>query len=602
VSRLRAQTLPRRGRFFPIPATPPATQQAIPFIEPSGPRPRMTPRPRRGRFWYAPPAMQAPLALIEPSGPRPRMTARQRRGQFFPVVAPQPRQSSPTASMTLSASQTGAHAGGGSSVTAAMSLAGSQTGVHVSGGVSHTAAMALSATRSGAKNASGSRTAAMVLAGSYASPFHASSSTRTAAMASAGSYSAPFHAAFSSRTAAMALATSYVAVHTSGGVLRTAAMVLAGSASGLHIIAEVQPLVARARLVVAYELLMMARIPQQSGPPTFLPIDPIDWTGLSYVDELSKPQQLTAGCTLSNLTDPVKDHLRDMAHQPTELWLYRAGKLVFAGPLFTWQIQQESLTLQASGILGYLQLMRVDTDTVFANADQFSIVTGLINNWENSAYGNFGLDTTSVGTSGVLRDATYLAKEDNFVSQRVAELGKRDNGFDISVDPLTRKLQLWYPQQGIDRSSGEDAIVFDERCITNANVMCSAAPGDVASDAFGVGTNNTGANPTTSTKWDDDLRVRYGRSAVSQTFDGVSEQATLDAHTQALLDARGNALMIPGPDARVTPDTDPSLYDVGDTVFYRLNSLVSVQGGFRVRKRTVTVQKTGQESVSLQFA
>jgi hypothetical protein len=60
--------------------------------------------------------------------------------------------------------------------------------------------------------------------------------------------------------------------------------------------------------------------------------------------------------------------------------------------------------------------------------------------------------------------------------------------------------------------------------------------------------------------------------------------------------------MSPGPDARVTPDTDPSLYDVGDTVFYRLNSLIQVEGGFRLRKRTVTVQKTGQESVSLQFA
>jgi hypothetical protein len=525
-----------------------------------------------------------------------------RRGRFFPPPIASIRQSAANAQMFLFGSQTGVHTGGGVSVTATMTLAGSQTGVHTSGGVSRTAAMVLSASLSGAKNASGSRTATMVLAGSYASPLHATAVTRTAAMTLAASYSAPFHASTTTRTAAMALAAAYTAVHTGGGVSRTALMVLTGSATGVHVVAEVKPLIAKARLVVAYELLMVARIPQQSGAPTFIPVDPIDWTGLSYVDELSKPQQLTAGCTLSNLTDPVKGHLRDLARSPTELWLYRAGKLVFAGPLFTWQIQQESLTLQASGILGYLQLMRVDTDTVFANTDQFSIVTGLINNWENSAYGNFGVDTTSVGTSGVLRDATYLAKEDNFVSQRVAELGKRDNGFDISVDPLTRKLQLWYPQQGVDRSIGEDAIVFDERCITNANVMCSAAPGDVASDAFGVSTNNTGADTRMSTKWNDDLRVRYGRSAVSATFDGVSEQATLDAHTQALLDARGNALMIPGPDARVTPDTDPSLYDVGDTVFYRLNSLIQVEGGFRLRKRTVTVQKTGQESVSLQFA
>lgn len=502
--------------------------------------------------------------------------------------------------MTLSASQTGVH-DSTTTRTATMVLAGTYTASSARAD-SRTATMVLSATQAGAKDITGTRTAAMVLAASLSGTAHSATTTRTATMVLAGSISGTVHSAVSARTASMVLTTSYTAVHTSGGVTRTATMVLAASTVGFHPIVEIKAVVQRASLVVRYELLCVARIPSQSGAPTLIPVDPIDWTGLSYVDELMRPQQLTAGCTLSNLTDNVKQHLADLARQPLEMWLYRAGKQVFAGPLRTWQVQGESLTLQAAGLLDYTTEMVIDADTVFSQVDQFAIAAGLIDTWQNSPYGSRGIDTTSVGVSGVLRDATYLRKEGHIVGRRLEDLGRRENGFDLSVDPSTRKLRLAYPTQGVDRSIGEDAIVFDERNITNANVMCSAAPGDVASDGFGTGTATTGADPTYSTKWNDDLRVRYGRSGVFASFDGVSEQATLDDHVQALVNVRGAALMIPGPDVRVTPDTDLSFYDVGDKVFYRLNSLIKVEGGFRLRKRTVTVAKTGQESVSLAFA
>jgi hypothetical protein len=150
----------------------------------------------------------------------------------------------------------------------------------------------------------------------------------------------------------------------------------------------------------------------------------------------------------------------------------------------------------------------------------------------------------------------------------------------------------------VDRSTGEDAIVFDERNVISPNVVCSAAPGDVASEGFGIGTGDTTLYSTESNLA---LRAQYGRSAVTATFDGVTEQATLDAHVQGLIDARGEALLIPGPDVRVTPDSDIGSYDVGDTVSYTLHSLLSVAGGFRLRKRMVTVSPTGQETVSVGF-
>jgi hypothetical protein len=378
---------------------------------------------------------------------------------------------------------------------------------------------------------------------------------------------------------------------------------LIGDLTVMRIITEIarpasSALIARAQPTVVYELVCVARVPQPAGPPLLLEVDPIDWTGLSYSEELSKPPTLNAGCQVSNLTESVLQRLRNLSEQATELWLYREGRLVFAGPLLGWQVQAETLTLQALGLLAYLRLMVVAQDMLFTNKDQFTIATDLIDQWQTLEHGHFGIDITGIAPSGVTRDATYLRNELHNVGQRVEELGGRQNGFDIAVDPASRKLRLSYPLQGVDRSAGEDAIVFDERNVTSPNIICSAAPGDVASEAFGTG---TGGATIYSTRPNLELRARYGRTAVTGTFDGVSRQGTLDAHVQALVDARGQALLIPGPDVRVTPDSDVSAYDVGDTVSYELHSLLGVTGAFRLRKRQVTVSRTGQEAVSVGF-
>ena len=89
-------------------------------------------------------------------------------------------------------------------------------------------------------------------------------------------------------------------------------------------------------------------------------------------------------------------------------------------------------------------------------------------------------EASQAGVSGVTRDATYLAKELHPILKRVQEMGQRINGFDVDVDPASRALQLWFPTRGVDRSTGEDAIVFDTRNITSASTMFSVSPQHVA--------------------------------------------------------------------------------------------------------------------------
>jgi len=350
---------------------------------------------------------------------------------------------------------------------------------------------------------------------------------------------------------------------------------------------------------VAYELVAVARVPQTSGPPLLLEVDPITWTGLSYTEELSKPGTLSAGVNIASLTEPVLQRLRDMESLPTELWLYRQGALIFAGPLLGFQVQSESLTLQAQGLGYYMQWWYLLFDVVANQLDQAAIVKMMCDQWQNQDYGNYGLNTSNIANTGVLRDRTYLAVEGHKIGQRVEELGKAENGFDMEVDPHSRDIRLWYPTQGVDRSEGEDAIIFDSRNVTSGNIVAACTPATVASESIGVGTSRD--TPISSIQTNLELRAKFGRSAIWTTFDGVTEQTTLADHTLAVLNSHSDALLVPGPDVRTTADADISAYGVGDVVKYQLHQRLGVTGSYRVRKRTISVSKIGREKTSVEF-
>lgn len=357
------------------------------------------------------------------------------------------------------------------------------------------------------------------------------------------------------------------------------------------------------RLHVTYELQCIARVNQASGVPSFLEVDQIEWESITWSTTLSQPQDLTARCPLYSFTPPVVHRLNSWSPVlPTELWLFRDGEKVFAGPLKTWRRSGNVVELTALGLLGYLQNMIVLADMRFDQIDQFTIAKALVDQFQGGIpYANVGIDTSTVGVSGKLRDRTYVRNEQHHVARRIEELGAVNGGFDAEINPQTRKLQLWYPSKGVDRSTGNDAIVFDDRNITTPDVMFSVAPGDLASEAFGTSSASGADTALWSAQSNLELRAAYGAAAVMGSWQDISEQATLDDHTRALLDARDQPLIVPGPRTRVTPDADLSAYDVGDLVRFEMDPAFGVQGAWRIRKRSVTVESSGQEFVDLEF-
>lgn len=378
---------------------------------------------------------------------------------------------------------------------------------------------------------------------------------------------------------------------------------LRGSAFGQRIITEVaNAILPRADNTTKYELVAVARIPQTNGPPTFLEVDPLDWVSINWSEELSGIPSMSASVKISSLTDSVKLRLQTPHDLPTELWLYRNGKHIFAGPLLGFNAQDEdSITLESKGLLVYTQMWYVTRDLVYKGIEQFQIVKGLIDQWQELEFGNFGIDTSDLPDSGVRRDVTYNYKELHNVYERILELSKLTDGFDFSIDPAGRNLELWFSQRGVDRSVGEDRIVFDQRNVTSSNIVCSIGPQDLASDAIGTGTGSATDITYVSRYYSPEVRAKYGRVGIMGTFGQVPDQSTLDSYTNAMLIARKEALLIPGPNARVSVDSDIGSYDIGDTVDYQLHSTLDVAGAYRIRKRTVTVRETGTESVSIEF-
>lgn len=347
-----------------------------------------------------------------------------------------------------------------------------------------------------------------------------------------------------------------------------------------------------------YELAAVARTPQSTGAPTLTEIGPIVAPQISWRRALSAPSELRFSCQPDKLSDAVRSRLVALEQLPLEVWLYRDGVVVEAGFVQGYQVQGASVSFFAPGLLGYLAYMGVEADLTFTSEDQFTIGKELVDQSQDLAYGNYGLDTSGIGTSGVDRDRAWRAVDRHGVLQRLLELGQADDGFDVHVDPATRALVFTHPQRGSDLSN---SVFLDARNISDAGTVVSVAPGDLASDAFGVGTG-ADQEPLTSTLTNTDLRESWGRAWVSATFDGVSVQGDLDDHTQALLDARSTHLFLPAPGLIPVAGAEVGDFDEGDTVTYSFDDGLGLRtAAFRLTQLQVDVDVQGRETMAVSF-
>jgi hypothetical protein len=350
-----------------------------------------------------------------------------------------------------------------------------------------------------------------------------------------------------------------------------------------------------------YELVAVARTPQESGPPTLTEVGPIVAPKITWLRDLSGNGSVAFSCQPDKLADDIKLRLRDPLSHPTEVVVYRDGVARMSGFVAGHQLQGEgrqTLSVTCPGLLGYLAYMWVTSDLTFDQIDQTLIGKALVDHWQDQTWGDYGIDTSAITASGVLRDRTYVAREQHQIDRRLRELGAVDGGFDIDIDPATRELILAYPSLGSDLSA---TVILDGRNVTDPGVVMSVAPGDIASEAFGTG--GDGQTAITSIAENTTLRETWGRAGVSKSFDGVTEQATLDDHTATMLNGRAAALLTPGPGLMPVADANVEDFDIGDTVTYEYDAGLGIQSGaFRVASRQVSIDEDGVETMAVSFA
>lgn len=265
------------------------------------------------------------------------------------------------------------------------------------------------------------------------------------------------------------------------------------------------------------------------------------------------------------VADPEQGH---------EVWVVRAGQVVWAGPLWTVDEDEDRITFGALSLEVYLSdwvlYQTLETSgypsedasgpvpgATVVSRDQHLLVKALVDHGQALAGGDRRIDTSTVSASGVLRDRQYAVWEGYDVLTLVRNLSEVDNGPDWWIDPASRQLQL-ASRRGMRRP----ATVFNDR-----NVRRFARRrdrGELATEIVGIG---VGYDQSTlrENRADTAAMARSGRIRKTYVNKQIGRRETLRAVAARQLRVRSTV-----PDLlAVTVATDePPLfsYELGDEV------------------------------------
>jgi len=347
--------------------------------------------------------------------------------------------------------------------------------------------------------------------------------------------------------------------------------------------------------MATYNVIAVQRTPQAATVPTLAELGPLS-ASIEYTDSLNESPEGKFGVNVDSLQDDIKASLLDPVAQPLEVWVYRDSVKVFAGPVVGGEIKDSILTLTCRGLEFYTAYMLVETAKTWSSIDQYTIATDVIDDWQAQTYGNYGIDTSAISTSGTTRSLAIPGDEEpRVVYEVLRDLSGLDNGFDWWVDPTDDELKL-----AAARGSDLSASVFLELGVKSSSIRFTVAPGWIASEVFATATG--GATVITTSKSNTTLRNSWGRSGVGISMDDDPDATTLGDAAQSFLDARESVFFVPGPDLMPVAGVDVDDFGVGDTIAYTYDAGLGQQtGDYRIRKRRVTVGPEGQELMAVDF-
>ena len=349
--------------------------------------------------------------------------------------------------------------------------------------------------------------------------------------------------------------------------------------------------------MTVFDLTVVRRIPASSGSPTLTALGPIaKWSSLRVRREVGLPGSCQVVAAVDALESTTKAALLDLSATPCELWVYRDAALVHAGPIVSYRVKSRRVELVSPGLLGYLDYMVQDTDFA-SSGDQAAVVALLIDTYQAQAYGHFGLDTGHLDDTIVTRELTVAGTELHRLSDLIREYGAKDDGFDLSCDPESRRLTMHHPRQGVDRS---DTVVADMRSVSDPEYGQSVAAGLVGSEAIISASGGSGINYT-ATVSNLTLRASFGRTCVTGTANVSEGQTSATDYATRLgedYDAPAHAL---APAVLSVSGFDWDSFDEGDVIGYEYDAGLGLQTFTpRVRAKELSPD-SGSERLAVEF-
>ena len=345
-----------------------------------------------------------------------------------------------------------------------------------------------------------------------------------------------------------------------------------------------------------YNIVSVRRTPQAATTPVYSELGLLSASSVKITDfKTMKPAEGAFTVAMASMDSDTKAALLDLAAEPLEIWVYRDGVRIFAGPVVGGSIDGDTAKLTCRGGLIYLAYMLVETDKTFAAVDLFTIGAELVDNWQDQTYGNFGLLTAGIGTLGTTRDWNIPgATEHPKVLDALAQLAK--GSFDVYVDPTDLSL-AFEAARGTDLTT----TVFIERGIAKTEAGFALGPGLVASEVYATGTG-AGSVPLTTSKSDAALRVAFGRSGAGINHDPVRDTSHLSDLADDDLAERGAVYFNPGGELFEVKEAEYADMEPGNTVEYSYDAGLGKQTlDVRIQKRVIKVGKDGTDKISVEF-
>ena len=355
-----------------------------------------------------------------------------------------------------------------------------------------------------------------------------------------------------------------------------------------------------------YEVVAYSRAPQQTTEPSLNELGRIITLGgessgasggLSWSRELCSDGFITVATSPEELIPSVASRMKDLLANPIELYLYRDGVLRQRGPLISWQIEGNTLVLQARGLLYYLRYMVLTSDFTF-DKDQAFIVEDMIDHHQNKDYGDFGLDASGITSHGVTRKRVYKKTELINVQKEIRDMSEADDGFDMDINPTTRAITLHNPQMGTDKSA---SVFLDARGMTDPNYAYSLAAG-----RFGTAASASGTSDDNAAKWAEAFattpRTTFGLAYVTTHVLGATSFDEVQSYADQAVNLARNPYFVPSRNYFPVVGASIDDFDQGDKVSFVFDPGF---GEFTiaqdVKSINISVSPDGNEKLNVEF-